>query len=167
MFGEMMQKYQCRMLFRSLQIVRNIILTLSFSLHGCFCTQILITSRQNISEDGMSLLTAGRSTEFGRVLYSVTVHAFSLSAPSSYHAVQGWMDELRIDVGEAGKLTLVDVGDDQLVGRGQHGLGACEKLVEVFCSFAALKEIEGRLDVERIDRYFDQWTLKDYKKNLG
>lgn len=58
----------------------------------------------------------------------------------SYHAVQGWMDELRVHVGEASELALVDVGDDQLVGRGQHGLRTCEKLVEVFCSFAALKE---------------------------
>lgn len=51
------------------------------------------------------------------------------------------MDELRVHVGEARKLALVDVGDDQLVGRGQHRLRTREKLVEVFRSFAALKEI--------------------------
>ena len=66
---------------------------------------------------------------------------FPLSAPSSYHAVQGRMDELRVDVGEPSKLTLVDVGNYQLVGRGQHGLGACEKLVKVFRCFPTLKEI--------------------------
>lgn len=68
----------------------------------------------------MSLLTAGRLLEFGRVLYSVTVHASSFffnppptfHTPSSYHTVQGWMDELSVDVGEAGELALVDVGDD-------------------------------------------------------
>lgn len=49
------------------------------------------------------------------------------------------MHELSVHVGEASKLALVDVGDDQLVGRGQHGLGTREKLVEVLCSFAALK----------------------------
>lgn len=69
----------------------------------------------------------------------MTVYAFVLSAPSSYHAVQGWVEELGVHVGEAGELALVDVGDDQLVGRGQHWLGACEELVKVFCSFATLK----------------------------
>lgn len=55
------------------------------------------------------------------------------------------MNELRIDVREAGELALVNVGDDQLVRRGQHGLGACKELVEVLCSFATLKEdgVEG------------------------
>ena len=77
------------------------------------------------------------------------------------------MDKLRIDVGEAGKLALVDVGDDQLVGRGQHGLGTCEKLVEVFCSFATLKKIQRLLEVERDTLYFDLWTLKEEKKKLG
>lgn len=66
---------------------------------------------------------------------------FPPSAASSYHAVQGRMDELRVDVGEAGKLTLVDIGNYQLVWRGQDGLGACEKLVKVFCRFPTLKEI--------------------------
>lgn len=51
------------------------------------------------------------------------------------------MDELRVHVGEACKLALVDVGDDQLVRRGQHRLCTCKKLVKVFCSFATLKEI--------------------------
>lgn len=64
----------------------------------------------------------------------------SLSTFFSYHAVHGRMGELSVDKGEACKLALVDVGDDQLVGRGQHGLGACEKLVKVFCSFATLKQ---------------------------
>lgn len=61
-------------------------------------------------------------------------------SPPSYHAVQGRGDELGIDVGEAFELALVDVGDDQLVGRRQHGLRAREELVEVFCSFATLQE---------------------------
>lgn len=51
------------------------------------------------------------------------------------------MEELRVDVGKAGELALVDVGNDQLVRRGEDGLGTREKLVKVFCSFAALKEI--------------------------
>ncbi len=65
----------------------------------------------------------------------------SFSALASYHAVQRRVDELRVHVGEACELALVDVGDDQLVGRGQHRLCAREELVEVFCSFATLKEI--------------------------
>lgn len=84
---------------------------------------------------------------FGRILWSATVHAFVFSALSSYHAVQGRMEELRVHVGEACELALVDVGDDQLIGRGQHRLRTREKLVEVFCSFATLKEI--------FFRYFD------------
>lgn len=47
------------------------------------------------------------------------------------------MEELRVDVGKAGELALVDVGNDQLVRRGEDGLGTREKLVKVFCSFAA------------------------------
>lgn len=78
-------------------------------------------------------------------MWSATIHAFVLSALSSYHAVQGWMDELRIHVGEACELTLVDVGNDQLIGRGQHGLRTREELVEVFCPFAALKENCGEM----------------------
>lgn len=58
----------------------------------------------------------------------------------SYDTVQGWMDELSVDVGEARKLALVDVGDDKLVGRRQHGLRTREELVKVLCSFAALKK---------------------------
>lgn len=58
------------------------------------------------------------------------------------------MSELWVDVGEACKLALVDVGDDQLVRRGQHGLGACEKLVKVFSSFATLKEMKKRVRCE-------------------
>lgn len=90
----------------------------------------------------MSRLTAGHWSEFARVLYSQTVRDFcNFPTPSSYHAVQGRGDELWIDVREAGKLALVDVGEDQLVGRGQHRLSTGEKLVKVFCSFAALKQI--------------------------
>lgn len=81
------------------------------------------------------------------------------SALSSYHAVQGWVDELRVHVGEARELALVDVGDDQLVGRSQHGLRAREKLVEVFCSFAALKEICFK-KVGWSNCYFDHWQKK-------
>lgn len=61
------------------------------------------------------------------------------------------MEELRVDVGEAGELALVYVGDDELVGRGQHGLGAREELVEVLGSFAALKETKRTLGAERIE----------------
>lgn len=66
--------------------------------------------------------------------------AFSPPALPSYDAVQRRVGELRVYVGEAGELALVDVGDDQLVGRGQHGLRAREELVEVFRPFAALKD---------------------------
>lgn len=57
------------------------------------------------------------------------------------------MGELRVHVGEACELALVDVGDDQLVGRGQHRLRTCEKLVEVLCSFAAHFGFKWRLDL--------------------
>lgn len=57
------------------------------------------------------------------------------------------MEELRVDVGKAGELALVNVGNDQLVRRGEDGLGTREKLVKVFCSFAALKEIKKQKDV--------------------
>lgn len=67
--------------------------------------------------------------------------------PSSYDAVQRRVDELRVYVGEACKLALVDVGDDQLIGRGQHRLRAGEELVEVFCSFAALKDRDLKVGV--------------------
>lgn len=65
---------------------------------------------------------------------------FPQLSASSYDAVQRRVDELRVYVGEARKLALVDVGDDQLIGRGQHRLRAGEEFVEVFCSFAALKD---------------------------
>lgn len=51
------------------------------------------------------------------------------------------MGELRVDVGKAGELALVDVGDDQLVWRRQHGLGAREELVKVLCPLSTLKEM--------------------------
>lgn len=50
------------------------------------------------------------------------------------------MQELRVDEGEASKLGLVDIGDDQLVGRRELRLSAGEELVEVLGSFAALRE---------------------------
>lgn len=52
------------------------------------------------------------------------------------------MDELRVDEGEAAELGLVDVGDDQLVGRRELRLSAGEELVEVLRSFAALGQRE-------------------------
>lgn len=52
------------------------------------------------------------------------------------------MHKLRVDEGEIGKVGLVDVGDDQLVRRSELGLGACEELVKVLCSFATLEKRE-------------------------
>lgn len=52
------------------------------------------------------------------------------------------VQKLRVDEGEIGEVGLVDVGDDQLVRRGQLGLRACEELVKVLCSFAALETRE-------------------------
>lgn len=72
-------------------------------------------------------------------LLAYCFHYFFPPAVPSYDAVQRRVDELRVDVGEAGKLALVDVGDDQLVRRCQHRLRAGEELVEVFRPFAALK----------------------------
>ena len=55
------------------------------------------------------------------------------------------MAELGVDVGEASKLALVNIGDDQLVWRGEHGLGTGEELVKVFRPFSTLqKEKIGR-----------------------
>lgn len=54
------------------------------------------------------------------------------------------MYELQVDVGEAFKVGLIDVGDDQLVGRCQHGLSPCEEFVKVFGSFATLHEEEKK-----------------------
>lgn len=135
------------------------VFTLCSSLLGHFSMRVLIASRRSTAEDESSLLTAGCLVETGRNLYTVTVILFlcgfpSLKSPfslSSYHTVQGWMEELRVDVGKAGELALVDVGNDQLVRRGENGLGTCEKLVKVFCSFAALKEIKkkGMSDAEK------------------
>lgn len=48
------------------------------------------------------------------------------------------MYKLWVDEGEACELILVDVGDDQLVGWCELGLGAREELVEVLCRFATL-----------------------------
>lgn len=57
----------------------------------------------------------------------------------SYHTVKRrWVDELWVYVREASKFALVDVGHDQLVWRGQHGLRAGEEFVEVLRCFAAL-----------------------------
>lgn len=68
------------------------------------------------------------------------------------------MDELRVDVGEASELALVDVGDDQLVRRGQDGLRTCEELVKIFCSFATLKDSRKEKKCS---------TLKDYEKRFS
>lgn len=158
MFGKMMQKKKicAKCLFPltsdCTNMPTNIILTLCSPLLSHFCTQILITSRQNTVEDGVSLFDSGTvvgvwkdpvCSQRQSMLFFPSSTS-SLSALSSYHAVQGWMGELRVDVGEACKLALVDVGDDQLVRRGQHRLSACEKLVKVFCSFATLKEVKKK-----------------------
>lgn len=60
------------------------------------------------------------------------------------------MHELRVDEGEAGELGLVDVGDDQLVGRRELRLGAGEELVEVLGTFAALETRVERQETGRI-----------------
>lgn len=65
-----------------------------------------------------------------------------LSQTFSQIAIERWVHKLRVDEREAGKLSLVDVGDDQLVWRGELGLGAREELVKVLCSFATLEERE-------------------------
>lgn len=56
------------------------------------------------------------------------------------------MQELRVDEGEAGELGLVNIGDDQLVGRRELRLSAGEELVEVLGSFAALGERKREKD---------------------
>lgn len=43
---------------------------------------------------------------------------------------------------------MVDVGDDQLVGRRELGLGAREELVEVLRPFAALQERDRKRERE-------------------
>ena len=64
----------------------------------------------------------------------------------SYRALQDGVHELGVDVGEAFKIRLVDVSDDQLVGRRQDRLPSREELVKVLCSFAALwREEEGEV----------------------
>ena len=57
---------------------------------------------------------------------------------SSVAAVEHRVYVLRVDEREPWELGLVDVGDDQLIGRCELGLSACEELVEVLCSFATL-----------------------------
>lgn len=57
----------------------------------------------------------------------------------SYHTVkQRWVDELWVYVRESSEFALVDIGDNQLVWRGQHGLRAGEEFVKVLRRFAAL-----------------------------
>ena len=112
----------------------------------------------------MSLLTAGCLDWKDLVFNKSHAFLFPPFAPSSYHAVQRWMDELRVDEREASKLALVDVGDDQLVRRGQNGLRACKKLVKVLCSLATLKQMRRMLDE---GSYFDCWTAKGYNKLLA
>lgn len=152
------------------------VFTLCSSLLGHFSMRVLIASRRSTAEDDASLLTAGCLVETGRNLYSVTVMLFlcvfpSLKSPlslSSYHAVQGWMEELKVDEGKAGELALVDVGDDQLVRRGENGLGTREKLVKVFCSFAALKEMEkGHQMQKRVSYLFDHRAVKSWLTVTG
>jgi len=48
------------------------------------------------------------------------------------------MDELRVDKGKSIEFCLVDVGDDQLVRRGQLWLCASEELVKVLCPLSTL-----------------------------
>lgn len=55
------------------------------------------------------------------------------------------MYKLWIDEREPCKLGLVDVGDNQLIWWCEHGLGACEELVKVLCSFPTHFGLEGRL----------------------
>lgn len=57
------------------------------------------------------------------------------------------MDELWVYVRESSEFALVDVGHDQLVWRGQHGLRAGEEFVEVLRCFAAHFGFERRLDL--------------------
>lgn len=77
--------------------------------------------------------------------------------------MQGRVGELRVDVGKAGELALVDVGDDQLVWRGQHGLGAREEFVKVLCSLSTLKERRRVLDG---GRYFLTGGQEKARKRL-
>lgn len=80
------------------------------------------------------------------------------------------MEELRVDVGKAGELALVNVGNDQLVRRGEDGLGTREKLVKVFCSFAALKEIKktkGCQMQKRVSYLFDHRAVKSWLTVTG
>lgn len=66
----------------------------------------------------------------------------------SYHAVKRRrVDELQVYEGESGKFALIDVGNDQLVRRSQHGLCASEEFVEVLRRFAALLK-EGEIKKE-------------------
>lgn len=58
-----------------------------------------------------------------------------------------WVDELGVYEGESSKLALVDVGDDQLVRWGQHGLRACEEFVKVLRCLAAHFGFERRLNL--------------------
>lgn len=62
------------------------------------------------------------------------------------------MQELRVDEGEASELGLVNIGDDQLVGRRELRLSAGEELVEVLGSFAALGE-RGRAKDRKCGRF--------------
>lgn len=88
------------------------------------------------------------------------------------------MHKLRVDESEAGKLSLVDVGDDQLVWRSELGLGAREELVKVLCSFATLKEGERETGLdwgmynnmqsaERPTRHNRQKKVKCYQRSAN
>ncbi len=49
------------------------------------------------------------------------------------------MDELRVDEGKSIEFSLVDVGDNQLIRRGQLWLCACEELVKFSAPFPPYK----------------------------
>lgn len=62
-------------------------------------------------------------------------------------AVEGGVNKLGVDEGEVGKLALVDVGDDQLVRRGQNRLRTREELVKILCCFTTHFGFEWWLDL--------------------
>lgn len=75
----------------------------------------------------------------------------------SYHTVKRcWVNELWVYERESSEFALVDVGDDQLVWRGQHGLRAGEEFVEVLRRFAALlkkgEKKDGGLFLDSIEK---------------
>lgn len=126
------------------------ILTLGSTLLSHSCSWEPLAGRQKTAAGDVALgfffLSEGSCCRRQCMLSLLLASSFACSPPAvpSYDAVQRWVDELRVHVGEAGELALVDVGDDQLVRGGQHGLRAGEELVEVFSPFAALKDTERK-----------------------